>query len=157
MLLLRRLLDYNQQRMPFAAAQIGLGFRNEIAPRNGLLRVREFCMAEIEHFVHPDKKDHSKFESVGSVTLVLFPREAQLTTGRTVAKTVAEAVNNGMISNQTLGYFMARTQMWLQKIGIDLNRLRFRQHLSTEMAHYACDCWDAEIQTIYGWVECKFL
>jgi glycyl-tRNA synthetase len=31
--------------MPFAAAQIGLGFRNEIAPRNGLLRVREFCMA----------------------------------------------------------------------------------------------------------------
>jgi len=41
----RRLLDYNQGRMPFAAAQIGLGFRNEIAPRNGLLRVREFCMA----------------------------------------------------------------------------------------------------------------
>ena len=37
--------------MPFAAAQIGLGFRNEIAPKNGLLRVREFTMAEIEHFV----------------------------------------------------------------------------------------------------------
>ncbi len=28
--------------MPFAAAQIGLGFRNEISPRAGLLRVREF-------------------------------------------------------------------------------------------------------------------
>ena len=41
----RRLLDYNATKMPFAAAQIGLGFRNEIAPRNGLLRVREFCMA----------------------------------------------------------------------------------------------------------------
>lgn len=38
----RRLLDYNANRMPFAAAQIGLGFRNEISPRNGLLRVREF-------------------------------------------------------------------------------------------------------------------
>ena len=49
----RRLLDYNQSKMPFAAAQIGTGFRNEISPRNGLLRVREFCMAEIEHFVHP--------------------------------------------------------------------------------------------------------
>lgn len=22
------------------------------------------------------------------------------------------------------------------------------------MAHYACDCWDAEIKTSYGWVEC---
>ena len=44
----RRLLDFNQGRMPFAAAQIGLGFRNEIAPRSGLIRVREFCMAEIE-------------------------------------------------------------------------------------------------------------
>ena len=44
------LLDYNNGRVPFAAAQIGLGFRNEIAPKNGLLRVREFTMAEIEHF-----------------------------------------------------------------------------------------------------------
>ena len=38
----RRLLDFNGKKMPFAAAQIGLGFRNEIAPRGGLLRVREF-------------------------------------------------------------------------------------------------------------------
>lgn len=26
--------------------------------------------------------------------------------------------------------------------------------MSNEMAHYACDCWDAEIHTSYGWVEC---
>ena len=32
--------------------------------------------------------------------------------------------------------------------------VRFRQHLPDEMAHYACDCWDAEIYTTYGWVEC---
>lgn len=36
----RRLLEANNNRMPFAAAQIGLAFRNEIAPRSGLLRVR---------------------------------------------------------------------------------------------------------------------
>lgn len=29
----RRLLEYNNGRMPFAAAQIGTGFRNEISPR----------------------------------------------------------------------------------------------------------------------------
>ena len=37
---------------------------------------------------------------------------------------------------------------------MDPARLRFRQHLTTEMAHYACDCWDLEIQSSYGWVEC---
>lgn len=46
----KRLLEFNNGRLPFAAAQIGLGFRNEISPRAGLLRVREFTMAEIEHF-----------------------------------------------------------------------------------------------------------
>ena len=56
--------------MPFAAAQIGLGFRNEIAPRNGLLRVREFCMAEIEHFVNPTDKTHPKFASLKDKELV---------------------------------------------------------------------------------------
>jgi glycyl-tRNA synthetase len=155
LVLCRRLLDYNQQRMPFAAAQVGLGFRNEIAPRNGLLRVREFCLAEIEHFVHPDKKDHPKFAGVAGQALVLFPREAQLTTGRTLLMTAGKAVAEGVIASQTLAYFMARSQLWLQKIGIDLRRLRFRQHLLTEMAHYATDCWDIEINTMYGWVECK--
>lgn len=36
----KRLLDYNNGRLPFGGAQIGCGFRNEIAPRAGLLRVR---------------------------------------------------------------------------------------------------------------------
>jgi glycyl-tRNA synthetase (class II) len=52
----RDLLYYNGGRLPFAAAQIGQSYRNEIAPRQGLLRVREFTQAEIEHFCHPDKK-----------------------------------------------------------------------------------------------------
>lgn len=57
----RRLLEFNNGRMPFACAQIGLAFRNEIAPRAGLLRVREFTLAEIEHFVHPQQKNHPRF------------------------------------------------------------------------------------------------
>jgi glycyl-tRNA synthetase len=35
-----RLLEYNGGRLPFATAQIGPAFRNEIAPRSGLMRVR---------------------------------------------------------------------------------------------------------------------
>jgi glycyl-tRNA synthetase len=150
----RRLLDYNNGRVPFAAAQVGLGFRNEIAPKNGLLRVREFTMAEIEHFVNPTEKEHPKFASVRNVMMQLFDREAQLGTGRVSQLTIGIAVASGKIANETLAYFMARTQLFMVKIGMDVGKLRFRQHLSTEMAHYAADCWDLEILTAYGWVEC---
>lgn len=44
--------------------------------------------------------------------------------------------------------------LFLVKIGVDPSKLRFRQHLDNEMAHYACDCWDAELLTSYGWIEC---
>lgn len=150
----RRLLDANAQKMPFAAAQIGLGFRNEIAPRSGLLRVREFCMGEIEHFVNPDDKSHPKFHSVAEKELVLFGRDDQLGSGKTKKMSVGNAVESGIVNNQTLAYFMARTQIFLERIGMDPGRLRFRQHLTTEMAHYAADCWDLEIQSSYGWIEC---
>lgn len=66
------MIDFNNGRMPFAAAQIGLGFRNEIHPKQGLLRVREFTMAEIEHFVDPENKDHHKFARVADLKLPLF-------------------------------------------------------------------------------------
>jgi len=150
----RRLLDCNAQKMPFAAAQIGLGFRNEIAPKAGLLRVREFYMGEIEHFVNPADKTHPSFHTVKDKNLVLFGRDDQLGSGKTKTITVGEAVDSALVNNQTLAYFMARTQLFLEKIGMDPTRLRFRQHLTTEMAHYAADCWDLEIQTSYGWIEC---
>ena len=150
----KRLLELNAGKMPFAAAQVGTGFRNEIAPRSGLLRVREFCMAEIEHFVHPTKKEHPSFASVQHKELVLFGRDDQLGSGKTVTLAVGDAVQQGLINNETLAYFMARTQLYMEKIGMDPARLRFRQHLATEMAHYASDCWDLEIQSSYGWVEC---
>jgi len=150
----KRLLDYNSGKLPFAAAQVGLGFRNEINPRNGLIRVREFCMAEIEHFVHPEEKEHPKFSQVQDVVLTLFPSTNQLETGKVVEMTVGDAVAQKVINNETLAYFMARTHLFLQKIGIDMERVRFRQHLPTEMAHYSSDCWDAEIKLSYGWTEC---
>ena len=54
-----------------------------------------------------------------------------------------------LIANQTLGYFMARIYQFMMKVGVDPEKFRFRQHLSNEMAHYACDCWDAECKTTY--------
>ncbi|KAL1923592.1 uncharacterized protein VTP21DRAFT_8572 [Calcarisporiella thermophila] len=151
----KKLLEFNNGRMPFASAQIGKSFRNEISPRSGLLRVREFNMAEIEHYVDPLKKDHPRFDEVKHVSLRLLSANEQLA-GNTqpIEITIGEAVEKKLVDNQTLGYFLVRIYLFLKKIGINTQRLRFRQHMRNEMAHYACDCWDAEIHTSYGWIEC---
>ncbi len=151
----KRLLECNNERMPFASAQIGKSFRNEISPRAGLLRVREFTMAEIEHYVHPDRKEHIRFSEVKNIVLNFLPRSIQQEGSSTPLQvTIGEAVRSGMVNNQTLGYFLARTALFLWKIGIKHDLIRFRQHLPNEMAHYASDCWDAEIKSSYGWIEC---
>ncbi|CAO1341939.1 unnamed protein product [Diamesa hyperborea] len=150
----KRLLEFNQGKLPFAAAQIGNAFRNEISPRSGLIRVREFTMAEIEHFCDPNFKDHPKFEDVTNYSMTLYSACNQMDGKSASAITIGEAVSTKLVANQTLGYFMARIQQFLIKVGIQADRLRFRQHMGNEMAHYACDCWDAEILTSYGWIEC---
>ena len=68
--------------------------------------------------------------------------------------TLSDAVEKTLVRHPTVGFFMGRTYDFLIGIGIDANRLRFRQHASDEMAHYATDCWDVEIEGSYGWVEC---
>ena len=152
----RDLLYYNGNRLPFAAAQVGQAFRNEISPKAGLLRVREFTLAEIEHFVNPEDKAHPRFGEVRDVALPLFGRTEQLgKEKKPITMTAGEAVERGIIDNETLAYFIVRVYLFLAKVGIDVaKRLRFRQHLQHEMAHYASDCWDAEILNSYGWTEC---
>lgn len=151
-----KLLEFNQSQMPFASASIGKSYRNEISPRAGLLRVREFLMAEIEHFVDPEGgKKHSRFHEVENVEMVLLDRHVQLS-GKTQTQrmTIGQAVKDGVVDNETLGYFLARIHLFMEKIGVDLSKMRFRQHMANEMAHYATDCWDAELLTSTGWVEC---
>lgn len=150
----KSLYEFNRNKLPFAAAQIGSGFRNEISPRDGLLRVREFTMAEIEHFVNPKHKDHPKFSSISSLQVPLYSQSLQLSGQEAVPMHLGSAVEQGMINNQTLAYFMGRTYLFLTECGVKSHGIRFRQHLPNEMAHYAQDCWDCEILTSYGWVEC---
>ena len=142
--------------MPFASASIGKSYRNEISPRSGLLRVREFLMAEIEHYVDPLDKKHPRFPEVADkVSFKFLPRAIQMSgETTTVEKTIGEAVEEGMVDNETLGYFLARIYLFLKELGIGQEKVRFRQHMANEMAHYAADCWDAELLTSYGWIEC---
>ncbi|KRZ92850.1 Glycine--tRNA ligase [Trichinella sp. T8] len=150
----KRLLQFNQGKLPFAAAQIGNSFRNEISPRQGLIRVREFTMAEIEHFVDPSEKAHPKFHRVANERMVFFSACNQVDGNPPSCLTIGEAVRDKLVANETLGYYIARVYQFLLKVGVDPNKLRFRQHMSNEMAHYATDCWDAECYTTHGWIEC---
>ena len=150
----RRLIEFNNGKMPMAGAQIGTGFRNEIAPRQGLLRVREFQMGEIEHFVDPEDKSHHKFYLVENDILPLWSAPNQESGAGVISDlTLKAAVEQKTINNQTLAYFMARTYKFLTSCGIKPEGIMFRQHRSKEMAHYASDCWDAEVETSYGWIE----
>ena len=150
----KRLLDFNQGKLPFGVAQIGNSFRNEISPRAGLIRVREFTMAEIEYFLDPNDKNHSRFYEVKDLKLNLYSACNQMDGQSSQQVRLEDAVANKLIANETLAYFMSRIHLFLIKVGVDPVRLRFRQHMANEMAHYACDCWDAEILTSYGWIEC---
>lgn len=51
----KNVLDTFHPKLPFGLAQIGKAFRNEIAPRDFIFRVRELEQMEIEYFVKPEK------------------------------------------------------------------------------------------------------
>lgn len=50
----KNIQDTFHPKLPFGLAQIGKAFRNEIAPRDFVFRVREFEQMEIEYFVNPN-------------------------------------------------------------------------------------------------------
>ncbi|MDG6219959.1 MAG: glycine--tRNA ligase [Candidatus Thermoplasmatota archaeon] len=142
------LVQQARKKLPFGVVQIGKGYRNEISPRQGLLRQREFHMAEAEVFFHPDDKNWPGKREMLETKMVLVDQH-----GKEHQMTAREAADMGLVCGKALAYFMALTQRFLVNVGVDPARLRFRQHLKDEMAHYASDCWDAEALLSYGWIE----
>ena len=148
-----RLLRYFRGALPFAAVQIGKSYRNEISPRQGVIRLREFTQAEAEIFIDPRDKTHPRFDEVKAIRMKFYSQEAQ-EKGEEEEMSFGEAVERGVVAHQTLAYYVARTYQYLLAVGIDPQKLRFRQHKSDEMAHYAADCWDAEVLLDrLGWIE----
>ena len=143
------LYRYNRDKLPMGVIQTGRSYRNEIAPRQGMIRMREFNQMEVELFVDPEDKDWVRFPEIENGTLDLIPN----TTLELTTMTVKEAVEKKVIANRVLAYFVYTTKQLLLSLGIDEKRLRFREHEMDEMAHYAADCWDAEVLLSYGWTE----
>jgi glycyl-tRNA synthetase len=55
----KNVVDSFHPRLPFGLAQIGKAFRNEIAPRDFIFRLREMEQMEIEYFCYPSKWEES--------------------------------------------------------------------------------------------------
>ena len=103
-------------------------------------------------------QNHPKFQTVADEEPLLYSREQQMGEDKQAQPMkLGEAVQKGIIGSETLAYFIGRTFLYMKKIGMNPKRLRFRQHLQNEMAHYASDCWDAEAECSYGWIECAGL
>lgn len=143
----RRLLQLKGGNLPFGTAQIGTVFRNEISPRSGLLRLREFLLAELEYYYDPNTDLYHLTNEQDILVSVLEP------SGNTIELNPKQLFAKGYLSNPLLLYFIEKSIIFLQTIGIRSEYMRLRQHSPSELAHYASDCWDIEILTSRGWIE----
>lgn len=150
-----RLQRVARRKLPFGVAQIGKGYRNEISPRKGIIRLREFTMAEVEVFFNPNYPEHPKFERVEDESLRLWLAKDQESGSDEIKEvTTGKALENGMIYNELLAYHMAYSKQFLLKLGIPEKMIRLREQVPGERAHYSKETWDLEVYTEnFGWVE----
>ncbi|MFT4945049.1 MAG: glycyl-tRNA synthetase [Halovenus sp.] len=148
-----QLSQYARNQLPFGVAQIGRAYRNEISPRKGLVRVREFSQAELEQFFDPET-DEPPLTRVADVSLPLYSATQQAAEdGGLQELTVGEAVDRGVIESDWLAFYLGLSLDWYASVGVDMDRFRYRQHRPGELSHYAADCWDAETEIGGDWVE----
>ncbi|MCL4332353.1 MAG: glycine--tRNA ligase [Candidatus Thermoplasmatota archaeon] len=140
------LLNQNRGKLPMIVIQTGGGFRNEVAPRNALVRLREFSMGEVEVFIDPETEPFRPDASYGEVHFLDNK-------GKVEMLSPFDASGKGVVRDPAMAYFIQRTHMLLVSLGVDPERLRFRQHLKSELAHYSSDCWDAEALMDGDWLE----
>ena len=140
-----------RQRLPFGAMQTGKGYRNEISPRQGMIRLREFNMAELEYFIDPEDPPATDLSRWTSNVRMLPDPDGPHSGEKDV--TFEEAFETGIVKHPTVAWFLGMTMQFLEDVGINPSKIRFRQHPSSEMAHYASDCWDCELSGEHGWVE----
>lgn len=141
------LLRQNRSKLPLAAAQVGRAFRNEIAPRQGPLRLREFTQLELEHFFLPGAEPEIP-GWLAEVEVQVVPEG-----GSGVAGVTAKLVKEGVINSPLVASHIACAHKFITACGVPTNKLRFRQHGKHELAHYSSECWDGEVETSTGWVE----
>lgn len=142
-----RIFKVSRGRLPLGIAQIGKSFRNEISPRQGLLRLREFYQAEIEVFCNPQKLDDlQKFEDVKDTILRIYDKQM-------MEITASQALERKIIPNKLVAYYLSLLVNFFNKTGISNKRTRLRRLSDDEKAFYSSVAFDFEVDTSFGWLE----
>lgn len=145
-----RIYKSSREKLPLGIAQAGSSFRNEIAPKQTLLRERELGQMEIEIFFNPEKIDEvANFNDVSDYKLRLL----RLNNKHIVEIACEEAVKKKIVSGKLIAYWLARLQQFYEKCGIEKQKMRFRELSEEERAFYAKETWDFEVLTDLGWIE----
>ncbi|MFX0185345.1 MAG: glycine--tRNA ligase, partial [Candidatus Hodarchaeota archaeon] len=153
----RNVIDSTRVKMPFGIAHSGIVFRNEISPRNFLFRVREYELMEFEYFTNPEKtNDCPHFNEVANYEINIYSRKEQARNDEKDYRimSVEKAWNDKVFQNKWQAYWLALFFQWFsENLGIHKEKLRLRQHMETELSHYALDTWDLEYEYSFGWKE----
>jgi len=151
----RRLYEYARERFPFGVAQIGRALRNEISPRQGPVRLREFTIMDLEFFVDPEEPHCPMLKEVENEALRLIVAENKLRgIEEPIEVAVKEALSRGYIKAEWQAFFMALSKRFLAELGVPEDNQRFIEKLDWERAHYSTQGFDQEVYLDrWGWVE----
>ena len=150
-----RLYTVARERLPFGIIQIGHALRNEISPRQGLIRLREFTISDLEFFFDPQEPCCRFLPEVENEVLPILLCETRLKDCEdTTDLTVREALDRKVIRSEWQAFFMAMAKKLLVEIGVPPDKQRFIEKLTWEKAHYSSQSFDQEVLVDrWGWVE----
>jgi len=150
----KRLYEYAREKIPFGVVQIGHALRNEISPRQGLIRLREFTIMDIEFFFDPEEPC-TWIKQVENETLRLIPAGLKKKNVKEpIEVTVKEALKKGYVKTSWQAYFMVLAKRFLTELGVPAEKQRFIEKLEWEKAHYSLQSFDQEIYLDrWGWTE----
>lgn len=148
-----RVYESMRNKLPLGIAQIGKVMRNEISPRQGPIRLREFTIMELEFFYDPQDPNCPLLDRSALLRLVPEERVAKKDI-IPIEVTVDEALKQGFIASEWLAYFMVLAQNFIQELGISRDKQMFIAKLPHERAHYASQVYDQVVKLErWGWVE----
>jgi glycyl-tRNA synthetase len=151
----KRLYEQARERLPVGFATIGRVLRNEISPRQGPIRLREFTIIDLEFFIDPENPECPMLEEVKDETLRLVRVESRLQDSETpIEVTVKNAAAKGYIKMEWQAYFMALAKRFLRDLGVPDDKQLFIEKFKWERAHYSAQGFDQEAYLDrWGWVE----
>lgn len=149
----KRLYRNHGTKLPLGVGQVGKSFRNEISPRNVLIRMREFTQMELEYFYDPNDTEIDIFDKVKEIEINFIFRENQKNNQRKVEKIKIKDLVEKNICNKIFAAFLGLEWIFYKKTGLNMEKCAFRHLLEDETPHYSNGNIDLEVETSYGIIE----